>query len=331
MALGVMLVVAVLVIHSVVYQSFHRGGEGYDIIAGANKEAAWNWSSAACTTSASRSRTFPTVSTSGCARASWSDTVELAIPICLGDNYEGYRVVGTTPEMFDQLRYLGDQEYKFAEGANFEEKNFFDAVIGATVARKANLKLGDTFRPTHDVAGQTHESIAPSRSSASWSPPARPTTGPCSSTSKASIASDITPAMRRRNPTKRNPVKESRPKRNPVSQNPTKRKHAEAKSEDGKHEEPKHDAKSEHAEGKPDADHDDDHDHDEHAIIPEEMKRVTAVLVCVDQKRPGATRDLAKRINQETSAPGGHPFGRDRPGSSRASSATSSWCSCCSP
>ncbi len=37
MALGVSLVVAVLVIHSVVYQSFHRGGEGYNLIVGATK------------------------------------------------------------------------------------------------------------------------------------------------------------------------------------------------------------------------------------------------------------------------------------------------------
>ena len=37
MALGVMLVVAVLVIQSVVHQSFHRGGEGYDLIVGPAK------------------------------------------------------------------------------------------------------------------------------------------------------------------------------------------------------------------------------------------------------------------------------------------------------
>src|SRR5271169_3557981 len=37
MALGVMLVVAVLVIYSVVQQAFHRGGEGYDLIVGPPK------------------------------------------------------------------------------------------------------------------------------------------------------------------------------------------------------------------------------------------------------------------------------------------------------
>ena len=35
MGLGVALVVAVLVVYGVVYQSFHRGGEGYDLIIGA--------------------------------------------------------------------------------------------------------------------------------------------------------------------------------------------------------------------------------------------------------------------------------------------------------
>src|SRR5208337_4983640 len=37
MALGVMLVVAVLVVYSVVQQAFHRGGEGYDLIVGPPK------------------------------------------------------------------------------------------------------------------------------------------------------------------------------------------------------------------------------------------------------------------------------------------------------
>ena len=37
MALGVMLVVAVLVIYSVVDHAFHRGGEGYDLIVGPPK------------------------------------------------------------------------------------------------------------------------------------------------------------------------------------------------------------------------------------------------------------------------------------------------------
>src|SRR5271165_2738257 len=35
MGLGVALVVGVLVVYGVVYQSFHRGGEGYDLIVGA--------------------------------------------------------------------------------------------------------------------------------------------------------------------------------------------------------------------------------------------------------------------------------------------------------
>ena len=34
-------------------------------------------------------------------------------------------------------------------------------MIGATVARKTNLKVGDTFRPTHDVAGQDRDKHRP--------------------------------------------------------------------------------------------------------------------------------------------------------------------------
>ena len=54
MALGVSLVVAVLVIHSVVYQSFHRGGEGYDLVVCAPKGSRWRWSSTPSITWAGR-------------------------------------------------------------------------------------------------------------------------------------------------------------------------------------------------------------------------------------------------------------------------------------
>ncbi len=65
-----------------------------------------------------------------------------AIPICMGDYYGPFRVVGTTSEFFDKLRHgrAGDQEYKFASGRNFEdcskENGFFEAVLGSQVAKR---------------------------------------------------------------------------------------------------------------------------------------------------------------------------------------------------
>ena len=90
-----------------------------------------------------------------------TDGIDAAVPICLGDTYEGFPVVGTTPDLFDALKLPDGQHYQFAAGGrNFKTENFTEAVIGATVAEKTGLKVGKTFRPTHDVGatkGHIHE------------------------------------------------------------------------------------------------------------------------------------------------------------------------------
>jgi len=89
--------------------------------------------------------------------------VEVAIPLCLGDYFGPFRVVGTTPEMFDRLQFgpSGTQKYEFAAGRNFllqsPEHGFFEAVVGATAARQMNVKLGDRIATTHgDPEGVGH-------------------------------------------------------------------------------------------------------------------------------------------------------------------------------
>ncbi len=86
-----------------------------------------------------------------------------AIPVCLGDYFGPFRVVGTKPEFFEKLRYgeLGDREYTFAEGRNFQdysaEHGYFEAVLGWQAARQMNKKVGDTFKTTHgDPEGEGH-------------------------------------------------------------------------------------------------------------------------------------------------------------------------------
>jgi len=91
--------------------------------------------------------------------------IESAIPICVGDSLEAggrrYRVVGTTPHMFEQ-EYAERQPYTFAQGRNIaadyrQTAHFFEAVLGSIVARQAGLKVGDTFRPTHGVSGDGNQ------------------------------------------------------------------------------------------------------------------------------------------------------------------------------
>jgi putative ABC transport system permease protein len=77
--------------------------------------------------------------------------VKKAIPLAYGDNYVGFKIVGTTPD------YIEKYQAKIAEGKVFEHN--FEVVVGAEVAEKLNLKLGDTFKGTHGSAaeGEVHD------------------------------------------------------------------------------------------------------------------------------------------------------------------------------
>ncbi len=149
MALGVALVVAVLVIHGVVGDSFkNNAGLGYNLIVGAKGgklqlvlNTVYYLSSPVENIPYSYYKEFT--------EGRFKKYCDRVIPVCLGDYYDKYRVVGTTPAMFDQLQYGDGKNYEFAEGRNFKTENFFDAVIGATVAREAGVKLEEEVNPTH--------------------------------------------------------------------------------------------------------------------------------------------------------------------------------------
>ena len=151
MALGVALVVAVLVVLGVVERSFTQNAEGYNIIVGpkgGQLELVLNTVFHLGTPKS----TLPWSYYEEFSEGKYAPSVELAIPICLGDNYEGYRVVATTSDLFDKSEYRANTKYTFADGRNFKDAAFFEAVVGSTVARKTGLKVGSTFEPTHGIS-----------------------------------------------------------------------------------------------------------------------------------------------------------------------------------
>lgn len=77
--------------------------------------------------------------------------VKTAIPLAFGDNYRGFRIVGTTED------YLKKYEAEITSGKMFSKN--FEVVLGSEVARKMNLKVGDTFLSSHGDAeeGEIHE------------------------------------------------------------------------------------------------------------------------------------------------------------------------------
>ncbi|HWV98939.1 MAG TPA: ABC transporter permease [Candidatus Acidoferrum sp.] len=89
----------------------------------------------------------------------WSDyldiqknpNVELAIPMGVGDNYHGYRLVGTTLDFFHRSQYAPGKRFKVAPGGRLFDATLREAVPGSFAARKLGLKPGDKFHPFHGL------------------------------------------------------------------------------------------------------------------------------------------------------------------------------------
>jgi putative ABC transport system permease protein len=78
--------------------------------------------------------------------------VALALPIATGDNHEGYRIVGTTPDFFDQVEYAPGRRHQVAAPGRPFQPDQKQAVVGSFVAAKLKMRVGDTFHPAHGLA-----------------------------------------------------------------------------------------------------------------------------------------------------------------------------------
>ena len=77
--------------------------------------------------------------------------IESAIPLGLGDNFRGYRIVGTDTNLFQLTDRLDPQNQLFHLQAGRFFQNDFEVVVGAQAAGQTGLKLGDTFVGTHGL------------------------------------------------------------------------------------------------------------------------------------------------------------------------------------
>lgn len=77
--------------------------------------------------------------------------VSLAIPYALGDNYHGFRIVGTLPEIFTQFEYQENKKFQIQKGGRIFEPLRQEAVIGSYVAQKTGLKVGSRINPYHGL------------------------------------------------------------------------------------------------------------------------------------------------------------------------------------
>lgn len=167
MALGVALMVLVLVIHEVVVTQLSNDAQGYNFIIASGQgskievvlSTVFHIGTPLNTISYKYYKQF--------LDGPFAKAVDVAVPICLGDSYgeqDGprFRVVATTPDMFDKLSYGAENDgtekrYQFAAGRNFKTENYFEAVIGSVAANRTGLKVGDHFRPTHGFGAEGHQ------------------------------------------------------------------------------------------------------------------------------------------------------------------------------
>ena len=84
--------------------------------------------------------------------------IKTAIPIAVGDSYHGWRIVGTTEQLFGAVEYAPGRRYAFAAGGRNFKLGATEAVVGSYVARKLGWRLGTTFHPQHGVSeGAEHD------------------------------------------------------------------------------------------------------------------------------------------------------------------------------
>jgi putative ABC transport system permease protein len=76
--------------------------------------------------------------------------VKWTIPLSLGDNLKGFRVVGTDDNLYEHYRYRGDHTIQCAEGKT--PSGVFDAALGSEVAEKLHYKLGSKIVLSHGLS-----------------------------------------------------------------------------------------------------------------------------------------------------------------------------------
>jgi putative ABC transport system permease protein len=160
MALGVALMVLVLVIHEVVVGQLSNDAQGYNFIIGGGKGSPEQVVLTSVFHIGKPMYPFPYSEYKNFLEGGkYADLVDVAVPICLGDSFAAdngqlFRVVGTTPDMFDKLAYGADEtgeelKYRFSSGRNFKTSEFFTGVVGSVVANRTGLKVGSKFQPAH--------------------------------------------------------------------------------------------------------------------------------------------------------------------------------------
>lgn len=73
------------------------------------------------------------------------------LPYAVGDNYYGYRIVGTTDALFGDFQLQAHRPLRFQSGGRPFDSARREAVLGSEVARRTGLTLGSVLHPYHGL------------------------------------------------------------------------------------------------------------------------------------------------------------------------------------
>ena len=139
-ASGVAMIVALLLVNAQLQNEFTRNLQGIDLVVGAKG------SPMQLILSSVFHLDIPTgnIDAIEADKLAKNPMVKSAIPVALGDNYNGFRIVGTTPD------YITHYDGKLAQGSLFTLP--MQVVLGSQVASQYHHKLSDQIVGAHGLA-----------------------------------------------------------------------------------------------------------------------------------------------------------------------------------
>lgn len=146
-ALGSGLVMAVFAIRTQAWQAFTGGEAGFDAVLGARGSQLQLVLNAVFHLETSPGN----IPWAMYQQVRQDPRVTLAIPYAVGDNYQGFRIVGTTQQIFTAFEYRRGRRFEVEAGGRIFDEAAREAVIGSQVALRTGLTVGATFQPIHGL------------------------------------------------------------------------------------------------------------------------------------------------------------------------------------
>ncbi|MCH7409112.1 ABC transporter permease [Belliella sp. DSM 111904] len=145
LALGLSIITVLILIQDQFENKMSKDAEGIDLVVGAKG------SPLQLILSSVYHIDFPTgnIDMEEAQSLSRNRLVKNIIPLGMGDNYQGYRIIGTNHD------YLQLYNAEIEDGEIWKKP--FEVVLGEEVARKLELKVGDNFIGSHGIGSSSHE------------------------------------------------------------------------------------------------------------------------------------------------------------------------------